>query len=387
MQMRKIVLIAGAGLTLACGKIKDEYVDNSVKYNIDWAAAADSSSASLVNVYFNSTKHHFNNDNFGAISQFDYWPEAHGLDVLIDAYKRTGSAVYKDRISQFHDGVKAKNGNSFYNNYYDDMGWHGMAHMRAFEATGDARYEASSKALWQWIVAGWNDFDGGGIPWNHENNDAGKSKGVPSNGPAAIIAARRWQKYGATEVVNGLNNLQWLERIYNWMKEHRVVQQSGRVFEKMEDTKGDWTYNAGTYMGAALEYYKITNNKVYLNDAIKTADWTTSTLINSNNKVLSDWAEQQDHDVNLFKGIFVRYLTLLIMHKDLPESNRKRYVQFLKNSAQILWTQGSVKSPVVLFGYHWWEAPPQTKVALRTQIAACTLMESVALLKKEGYLE
>lgn len=385
--MQKILLVAVTALILACGKINDVYIDNSIKYNIDWTAAADSSSASFVNVYWNSTKHHFNNDNFGEIKQFDYWPEAHGLDVLTDAYKRTGSDIYKQRIDQFYEGVKAKNGGSFYNNYYDDMGWHGMAHLRAFEATNDVRYEASAKELWQWIVAGWNDFDGGGIPWNHENTDAGRSKGMPSNGPAAIIAARRWQKYGAAEVVNGLNDLQWLEKIYNWMKEHRVVQQSGRVFEKLSDTKGDWTYNAGTYIGAALEYYNITGNKVYLKDAIKTADWATSTLINSNNKVLSDWAEQQDHDVNLFKGIFVRYLTLLIRHKDLPETNRKRYVYFLRNSAQVLWSAGSVKSPAVLFGYHWWQAPTESKVALRTQLSACMLMESLALLKAEGYLE
>lgn len=385
--MLKILFFAGTALMLACGKINDVYVDKSTKYNIDWSAAADSSSTSFVNVYWNSTKRHFNNDNFGTVNQFDYWPEAHGLDVLVDAYTRTKGNLYKDKITDFYEGVKAKNGNSFYNNYYDDMGWHGMAHLRAFEATGDARYEASAKQLWQWIVTGWNDFDGGGIPWNHENTDAGKSKGIPSNGPAAIIAARRWQKYGAAEVVNGLNNLQWLDKIYNWMKENRVVQQSGRVFEKITDTKGDWTYNAGTYMGAALEYYNITGNKVYLNDAIKTADWTTSTLVNANNKVLSDWAEQQDHDVNLFKGIFVRYLTLLIMHKDLPETNRKKYIYFLKNSAEILWTTGVVKSPVVLFGYHWWQAPVETKVALRTQLSACMLMEALAKLRAEGYVE
>ena len=171
------------------------------------------------------------------------------------------------------------------------------------------------------------------------------------------------------------------------MKEHRVVQQSGRVYDNFNDTKGDWTYNAGTYMGAALEYYNITGNKVYLNDAIKTADWTTSTLINANNKVLSDWAEQQDHDVNLFKGIFVRYLTLLIRHKDLPETNKKRYIYFLKNSAEILWSTGTVKSPVVLFGYHWWQAPTDNKAALRTQLSACMLMEALALLKAEGYME
>lgn len=386
--MRKIVLITVASICcMACGKIDDVYIDRSIKYNTNWSTAADSSSTALATVFFNASTHHFNDDNLGTIMRYDYWPEAHGLDVLVDAYQRTKSDLYKQRIYDFYEGVKAKNGGTFYNNYYDDMGWHGMAHLRAFEATGDARYEASAKELWINIVAGWNTDDGGGIPWNHENNTAGKSKGVPSNGPAAIIAARRWQKYKETEVIGGHTNLEWLNMIYSWIKEKRVVQQSGRVFENIEDKNGDWTYNAGTYIGAALEYYKITGNKVYLNDAVKTADWTTSTLVNTNNKVLSDWAEQENHDVNLFKGIFVRYLTELIRTKDLPESTRKRYVNFLKNSGQILWANGTAKMPTVLFGYHWWQKPTSGKAGLRAELSGSMLMEAMALLDKEGYLK
>ncbi|WP_165041881.1 glycoside hydrolase family 76 protein [Dysgonomonas sp. ZJ709] len=384
--MNKLLLIPFIALfAVSCDNFEDEYIETNPTYAINWEAAADSSSSSFVSVYWNSTKHHFNNDNFGNIGQYDYWPEAHGLDVLVDAYERTGNEIYKQRIYEFYEGVKAKNGGKFWNNYYDDMGWHGMAHLRAFEATNDARYEASAKQLWEDIIVGWNDYDGGGIPWNHEDNDAGKSKGIPSNGPAAIIAARRYQKY-PNEVVNGADNLVWLGRIYDWMKENRVVIQSGRVFENIDDKNGDWTYNAGTYIGAALEYYNITGNKVYLNDAIKTADWTTSTLINSTNSVLSDWAEQQDHDVNLFKGIFIRYFTELIMHKDLPESTRKRYIGFLKRSGESLWTKATTKSPVVLYGYKWWELPNGT-TALRTQLSGCMLMESLGKLKKEGYIE
>ncbi|SEO02357.1 Predicted alpha-1,6-mannanase, GH76 family [bacterium A37T11] len=376
-----------AFLAVACGKINDVYIDRSPKYNYDWNVVADSSTNSFVSVYWNANKHHFNNDNFGTIVSNDYWPEAHGLDVLVDAYQRTKDDTFKQRIYDLYDGVKAKNGGSFYNNYYDDMGWHGMAHLRAFEATSDARYEASAKDLWQWIADGWNEDFGGGIPWNHENTEQGKSKGLPSNGPAAIIAARRWEKYGESEVINGLNDLEWLSKIYNWIKENRVVQQSGRVFENIDDKNGDWTYNAGTYIGAALEYYKITGNKVYLNDATKTADWAISTLVNTNNKVLSDWAEQQDHDVDLFKGIFVRYFTQLILNKDLPESTRKRYVNFLKNSAQILWSTGTAKNPVILFGFHWWQAPENGKAGLRTQLSGSMLMEAMALIKQAGYLE
>ena len=383
--MKKIILfliLAPLLIILSCEKDNGNPVIDPIK-EINWAAAADSSSMSLIQHFWNPVKHHFNNDNHGNIHPYDYWPEAHGLDVLVDAYIRTGHESYKTRIYEFYEGVKAKNGNRFWNNYYDDMAWHGLAHLRALEATGDARYEQSAKDLWNWILEGWDNHDGGGIRWNHDNTEAGKSKGVPSNGPAAIIAARRWQKYGKSEIVQGQNDSIWLVRIYDWMKDNRFDRATGRVYESKTDTRGDWTYNAGTFIGAALEFYKITKEKVYLNDAVKVADWAISSLINTNNRVLSDWAEQPDHDVNLFKGIFVRYMTQLILTEDLPDNKRSRYIAFMKNSGEYLWEKGTKKTPVVLFGYHWWEAPT-TEAALRAQLSGNMMMEAMALLESKG---
>lgn len=384
--MKQYLVYGLALLTVSCGKIDDEYIDRNPVAAIDWSLAADSSSMSLVDNYWNPVKHHFNNDNYGNIGQYDYWPEAHGLEVLLDAYSRTKNDTYKQCIADFYEGVKAKNGNRFWNNYYDDMAWHGVAHLRAFEITGDKRYEESAKELWGLLLEGWDETDGGGIRWNHDDTVDGKSKGVPSNGPATIIAARRWQKYGNSEVVAGANDSVWMVRIYDWMKDNRFDRQTGRVYEKIDSEQGDWTYNAGTFIGSALELYKITGNRMYLNDAVKAADRATSKLINTNNQVLSDWAEQQNHDVNLFKGIFVRYFTQLIMTKDLQEGTRTRYISFMKHSAESLWTKGADKRPVVLFGFHWWESPNGTSY-LRTQLSGNMMMEAMALLKQEGYLK
>ena len=386
--MKKLLYgIVCSVILFSCDSYKDEYieVDAIPKYTA-WDAAADSSSLSFISVFWNETAHHFNNDNNGNIGRYDYWPEAHGLDVLIDAYLRTNDEKYKTRIYEFYEGVKAKNGNRFWNNFYDDMGWHGLAHLRAFEATGDTRYEESAKYLWGEVLKGWDDLDGGGIRWNHDNTVEGMSKGIPSTGPATIIAARRWQKYGNTESFEGANDSIWMMRCYDWIKEKRRVAETGRIFENVDDTGGDWTYNTGLFIGAALEIYNITGDKMYLNDAIKTSNWAMSALINIDTRVLSDWAEQRDHDVNLFKGIFVRYFTQLIMHPDLPEITRKRYIAFMQNSANYLWSMGTQKTPVILYGWHWWEVPEDGFAALRTQLSGCMMIEAMALLKKEGYL-
>jgi len=178
------------------------------------------------------------------------------------------------------------------------------------------------------------------------------------------------------------------------MKYNRTVLSTGRVYENFDNTNSDYSYDVGTFMGAAIELYNITKEKVYLNDAIKVANYHIATNINTNNRVMTDYGEQAGsngagHDVNLFKGIFVRYFTILIQHPDLPETTRKRFIAFLENNANYLWADGTQKSPVIKFSYTWWETPGEdvTWGDLRSAISGATTMEAMALLEKEGYLD
>ena len=381
-------------ILVSCDSHEDEYIEVHPFPEYTWQAAADSSTTAFVGRYWNTTYHCFNNTFDGTIAWNDYWPEAHGLDVLIDAYLRTNNNTYKQAIHDFYEGVREKNwySDNWENEYYDDMGWHGLAHMRAFEATGDSRYEESSRDLWNWITLGWSDYEGGGIKWRKQSDELGESKGIPSNGPAAIIATRRHRMY-PDEKVNGFTDLEWALKIYEWMKYNRTVLSTGRVYENIDNTNGDYSYDAGTFMGAAVELYAITGEKVYLNDAIKVANYHIATNINTNNRVMTDYGEQAGndgagHDVNLFKGIFVRYFTLLIQQPDVPETDRKRFIAFLENNANYLWTYGTQKTPVIKFSYTWWETPGDDVIwgDLRSTISAATTIEAMALLEKEGYL-
>lgn len=370
-------------------KGNQSYTHSIEKVNtvVNWGELANRSTTSFLDAFWNS-KGHFNNDTNGNVGTYDYWPEAHAADVIIDGFLRTNSSVYKQYIYNFYEGVKKKNGNRFYNNYYDDMAWHGLTHLRAFEATNDSRYEESARDLWHWIAEGWNDYDGGGIPWNHDNTNEGKGKGVPSNGPSTIIAIRRWVKYGNSEIVQGENDLQWAKKIYSWMRNNRYEPETGRVFEKKDDKGGDWTYNAGTFMGAAMELYDVTKEQIYFDDAVRTADYALANLSGGGVHILSDWAEQQDHDVNLFKAIFIRYFTRLIMYNNLPEDKRKEYIDFMLHCANSLRSRGAIYEPYVLYSHRWWEKPKDpNKIFLRAQISGCTLIEAMALLEKKGYLK
>lgn len=362
-------------LSQACSKEKDPVVIPDEEYTIDWNAAADSSSNAFVMSYWNSTDHYFNFNNSGD-KHFNYWPQAHALDVVVDAYLRTNDNFYKSTISQWYDGVKRKNGNTFYNVYYDDMEWIALAMLRSYNATQDERYKTSAIEIWKDIQTGWNTNAGGGIAWK---KDQLYSKNACSNGPACILAARLFQQFG------DVKDKEWALKIYGWEKEVLFNPANGAVYDNIDSRTGtvqqSWifTYNQGTFLGSALELYKITGEKGYLNDAIKAADHTLNNLVNSTDRLLKS---EGDGDGGLFKGVFIRYFTQLMLLPDLDAGTKKRYVAFFKLNAETLWRSGTNKQEVLFSNY--WKTKPGSTTELTTQTSGATLIEAAALLKKEG---
>jgi Predicted glycosyl hydrolase len=343
---------------------------------IDWNAAANASSNALVTHFWNSGGKYFNTNNSGDTG-FQYWPNAHGLDVLIDAHERSGNASYRALFDQWFEGVKARNGNTWNNDFYDDMEWNALALLRTYKATNDTKYKDAALELWGYIKPGWNEQAGGGITWKKGME---WSKNACSNGPAAILAARLYQEFGNEE------DRDWAVRIYGWLKSTLVNPNTGAVWDNIDARDGkinkDWvfTYNQGTYIGAAVELHKIFNEKSYLNDAVLAANYTTGSLVE--NSLLKS---EGTGDGGLFKGVFIRYFTELIRQERLDTSAQRRYLQFITYNAETLWDQGTTK-PATLFGPNW-RQKPGANTGLTEQLSGCMLIEATALLKKEGFLD
>jgi predicted alpha-1,6-mannanase (GH76 family) len=235
------------------------------------------------------------------------------MDVLVDAYIRTNkSGSVKAQMDAFLTGVRAKNGNTWLNFYYDDMEWMALACLRAYDTTKDVAYKNVVDLLWSDIKNGWSSDLGGGIWWRKDNG----SKNAPSNLPAAILAARLYQRF------NNPADLQMATDIYNWMKNTLYEPNSGLVYDNIEkngnkNTTWKFTYNQGTFVGAALELYKITGNSSYMADAIKAADYTLNSGFLTTNGILKD---EGGGDGGLFKGVFVRYFTRLILEGKRQEN-------------------------------------------------------------------
>ena len=350
------------------------------EYDFTWVATADSLQNATYNSYLGSNGT-FVQDNAGN-STFHYWPNAHVLDMLVDGYLRTGNESYVPKMKALVRGIKIKNGNTYNNVFNDDMIWLGNSCLRAFEATNDQEYKDVAELLWGIIKTSWSDdVFGGGITWKQ---DTPFQKNAVSNAPAAILALRLY------EIDQDQDDLEWATKIYAWQKNNLVDPISGLVWDNISMTNGvtvtnrDWvfTYNMGTWIGAGLRLYEITNNPVYLTDAVKSAKSSMISPKLVTNGLLKD---EGQGDGGLFKGIFIRYFTEIIEQPAINSSDRQSFVSFFKFNAQTLYKRG-IQRPVMFVGPNW-NALPTGTTDLTTQISGVMLMEAAAKLDEENLLE
>ena len=359
----------------SCSDPKDEYSYGTL-IEYDWNAAADSASNALINKFWNETGNYFNYGNDDKELTFHYWPNAHAMDVVIDAYLRTNDSKYSVYFDKWFAVVKIKNGNTYENAYVDDMEWNALTMIRLYNITKDQKYLDAAQQLWGWIKGAWSEDVGGGIRWC-TGSWVEFTKNACSNAPAAIIGARLYQ------ITQNEEDLEWAKKIYDWQKQTLVVSSTGEVKDNIIVESGEvkgsaLTYNEGTYVGAGVELYNITKDIVYLNDAKRAANYTISTLINSSSNVLRD---EGTGDNGLFKGIFMRYFLELIKVNDLDEAYRHKFVTFLNNNAYVLWTTGVYKKGEyednLLFGSSW-DSSPVSFTQLTSQASGCMLIEAKA---------
>ncbi|PRY35940.1 putative alpha-1,6-mannanase (GH76 family) [Spirosoma oryzae] len=348
---------------------------SSATATINWNKAADSAAATLDRDFYDPNTHYYHNSNRGDTT-FHYWPQAHALDVLTDAYLRTRSPRYLTRMNEWMDGVRRKNGNTFLNEYYDDMLWNALAMLRVYEATHDKKWLTATLTLWEDIKTGWNETMGGGIAWRKGQR---YYKNTPANGPAIILAARLHR------LLRRPADLAWAKRIYNWEKKTLVDAASGLVYDGINqdndgklNTRWKFTYCQGVWIGGAHELYKITKDRAYLTDAVKTADLSLTDPTLTTNGLMRD---EGKGDGGLFKGVLVRYLTQLVLEPGLDKPRRNRYAAFLRTNAQTLWQQGTAR-PALAFGTFWQRPPAGGHTDLPTQLSGIMLLEATSLLER-----
>ena len=373
--MKKILILSIISCALwmnSCGKIEDEYqFDNEI--NTPYAEMADKATNTLISGFWND-EGYFNYGNDGSNRGFHYWPNAHAMDVVIDAFERTNDTKYSMYFDKWFDGVKVKNGGSYYNIYYDDMQWNALTMLRLYEITKEQKYLDAVLLLWNDIIKGWNtEFAGGGLAWK---KDMLYSKNACSNGPASVLAARLYK------LTKDESYLDWAIRIYEWQKDYLFDRSTGAVYDNINGqtdvlNKVALTYNQGTFLGTAVELYTITKDPLYLNDGQKIANYTITKCIDPANNILRN---EGSGDGGLFKGIFIRYFVQYLKLEGIQEGYRTKFENFLKHNVKTAWQLGNLEG-VYLFGPSWSQSPVGT-TELTSQSSAAMLFEGITLLNK-----
>ncbi|TKC61262.1 glycosyl hydrolase family 76 [Pedobacter hiemivivus] len=375
----KILGVLTAGLCLfSCkneemGTVPPEVVPVVV---VDWAKAAEQSQTTLDEQFYSVTGNYYNQNNNGHLG-FNYWWNAHALDVLIDAYNRTKDPKYLTKMDNLLAGCYVKNGNTYWNTFYDDMEWWALACLRAYDATKDEKYKTMARQYWTWIKVGWSEVKNGGIAWASGSKD---SKNACSNAPAVIIAAKLYQ------LDNNPDDLVWAKKIYSWLKTYVVESSRGLVWDAYGNSSEDniYTYNQGTWVGAGLELYKITNEQVYLNDAIRNVNYVMNDQVKFSPKgVLKG---ENTGDGGLFKGIFIRYMAQMVLRGGLDDYTRELYVKYLKNNGQSLYTKAT-RQPENTFGADWASRPNSKISDSSVQLSGLMLFEALDELKRASLLK
>ena len=323
----------------------------------------------------------------------DFWPQAHAIDVVTDVYLRTKDSNYYKLYDLWFQGMPRFNhgarhgrelGDLWWNAYVDDMEWHCLALIRIYEATGESRYLNKARQIYgDWIWSQWSPEDEepwhGGITWK---TDVSKSKNACSNGPAAIIAARLAQfasvdaQYEKNKTAAEYQDEAW--KIYQWERKYLWDAETGAIFDNMNQSgrlgRFSLSYNQGTFIGAAVELFRLTHDRSLLDDAILTTRYTTGEMSRRNDGVLPDATRD---DGALFHGIFFRYLANLLVLPELDNAVRKEFTDYMLHSATVLARQG-LNTQTMLYGGRWRNPQPDSEPsALNAHITGCTLMEAL----------
>lgn len=371
---------------------KDDVKDDVAEIKVsEWNDYANASTSFLLSKYWRGGVNYFVKNHSGN-TYAGYWPQAHAMDVVIDAYlrnkelfqKTNDQAYYKKMtgycqyFDKWYAGIKKKNGNRYENNYFDDMEWIALTMIRLHEATGVTEYMNTAKKLWEAIKTAWSDDLGGGLFWcGYDKSVEKTSKNACSNGPGSLIACRLW--------ANGVDkaaNLEWAKKIFEWEKAN-LVDKKGKVADNKDldrkVTNWNFTYNQGTYMATAQELYHMTGDRSYLADACLAASWTLNNMCD--NGILKKEGNTNGDDAGLFRAVFIRYFVNLALEEDLDTGTRNSYTAFLKTNSKTLWETASGGN--YYWNRDWTKGGTPTQEAdnnydMQCQTSGCTLIEARA---------
>ena len=309
-----------------------------------WQTRADLLQASLDHFYGAPWPQLFDNAHpsiEGGNATFNYWWLAHAIDARLDAWGRDpdASADWLGQAVAIYRNILERNGGSLFNDYFDDMLWYALAIVRLFEASGERRYLDDAIAIWEHVTEfGWNEQQGASLAWRKQQL---YYKNTPANGPFVILGCRLSRLDDRSDAPDYLG---YARTAFDWITDNLVDPRTGFVEDgvnREEDGRVDrqwrFTYNQGLYMGAAVELALTgaSDSAALMASAVRTARTAIAELATGG--VFID--EGDGGDEGLFKGVYYRYLRLLLEQLQERSPERRQLEQFVVTSTDALWSR------------------------------------------------
>ncbi|SDC32213.1 Predicted alpha-1,6-mannanase, GH76 family [Sanguibacter gelidistatuariae] len=333
---------------------------------IDWSARADLAQDSLDHFYGAPEPQFLTNwvpAAPGSNDTFNYWWLAHALDARLDAFERTSDPLRLEQALAIRSNLLARNEDSLFNDYFDDMLWFALALHRLAAATGDQTFHAEAVAVWEHTVAhGWNDIEGASLSWRTQQP---YYKNAPANGPFIILSARLFVDTADDKFLTyGKQSFDWLTQTLVNPKDGFVEDGINRAEDHAIDLQWRFTYNQGLYIGACVELAAATGDASLLDAAERTALTAVREL--TTDGVFTQ--EGTDGDEGLFKGVYYRYLQTLLAVRAVPALS-----EFVQTSTDRLWASSPVDG--WLFPGNDWNAAPTVSMPYSTMLSAIMATE------------
>jgi predicted alpha-1,6-mannanase (GH76 family) len=343
-----------------------------------WSARSDLIQISLDHYYGTSWPQLFDNSHplpDGGNATFNYWWLAHAIDARLDAWERDpgASADWLGQAVTIYRNILERNGGSLFNDYFDDMLWYALAIVRLHEASGERRYLDDAIAIWRHVKQfGWNDRLGASVAWRIQQP---YYKNTPANGPFVILGCRLSRLDDRPEAPDYLG----FARIsFDWITENLVDPVTGFVEDGINreedgrvDTQWRFTYNQGLYMGAAVELARsgASDSAALVESAVRTARTAIAEL--ATDGIFVD--EGDGGDEGLFKGVYYRYLGLLLDELDVDSPDRLQLERFVMTSTDALWSHA--RDGDFLLAANDWTKPASGRIPYSTQLSAIMATE------------
>ncbi|HBG77169.1 MAG TPA: hypothetical protein DDW86_09460 [Clostridiales bacterium] len=263
----------------------------------------------------------------------NFWTEAEMIEIVVDAYHRTGEDHYRKIMDGLYEGFlvdwrhQEKNGWWAKNAYNDDIMWMVIACARMYLETGDRKYLNTAKINFDnAFTRAWSIDLGGGLWWRTDN----RTKNACVNGPGAIAACL------LGTALQEKSYFEKAENLYAWERANLYEPDTGHVDDAypVHGEKNTWasTYNQGTFIGMCTLLYEHSGNEQYIKDADRAANYAMETMYRG--EVMNN--EEGGPDLPGFKGILTRWLNHFLEVHPSPQ-----YAQWLQRNARTAWENRS----------------------------------------------